>query len=175
MIKELKDALNAITNAFREEIGAFRTNRPTTKLVENIKVDYMGTLMELKQLGSITVELPKDIIVSPWDKSAIPAIEKAIQDMKTGLSAVSQASIVRIKLPDLTEDRKKELSKAIKASAENFKIRVRVLRDDFNRKAKELKDEDAKFRAKDDIQKEVDAANKIIESLLESKINEILE
>ena len=175
ILKQLKEALLSITNAAREEIAGFRTNRPTTKLVENVKVDYMGTPMELKQLGSITIELPRDIIVSPWDKSAIPMIEKAIQDMKTGLSAVSQTGIVRIKLPDLTEERKKELAKVVKTTAENAKIRIRMTRDDFNKRAKELKDEDAMFRAKDDIQKEVDNANKAVDSALEAKLAEMLE
>ncbi len=174
-IKEITNALNATVNAFREEAANFRTNRPTTKLVENIKVDYMGTPMELKQLGTITIELPRDIIVAPWDKTTIPMIEKAIGEMKSGLSAISQTGLVRIKLPDLTEDRKKELAKVVKTVAENAKIRIRMTRDDFNKRIKDIPDEDVRFRTKENIQKAVDKANQEIEMILGSKVKEIEE
>lgn len=175
MIKELTDRLNSITNALKEEVMNFRTNRPTTKLVENIKVDYMGTIMPLKSVATMTIELPRDIIISPWDRGVLQAVEKAILDEKMGLSASIQGNSVRVKLPDLTEERREELIKVVKRTGEEAKIKIRMTRDEFNKKLKELKDEDAKFRGKDDVQKQVDIANKTIDSLLESKIKEIQE
>lgn len=174
-IKELRSALDAIVNGLREEVSGFRTNRPTTKLVENVKVDYMGTPMEMRQLGSISVELPRDIIVSPWDPATMPMIESAIREMKSGLSVATHGNLVRIKLPDMTEDRKKELAKVVKTSAENAKIRIRMIRDDFNKRIKDIPDEDLRFRTKENIQKEVDKANEQIEAILTSKIREIEE
>ena len=167
--------LNSITSALKEEVMNFRTNRPTTKLVENIKVDYMGSQMPMKQVATITIEPPRDIIISPWDKGALMNIEKAILDEKMGLSASVQGVIVRVKLPDLTEETRKELIKVVKQTGEEAKIKIRMTRDEFNKKVKELKDEDAKFRGKDDIQKQVDIANKAIDAAVEGKVKEIQE
>lgn len=171
--KELSERLAAITTSVREEVANFRTNRPTTKLVENIKVDYMGTELPMKQVATITIEPPRDIIISPWDRGALQMAEKAILDAKMGLSASVQGSYVRVKIPDLTEDRKKELIKVIKQVCEEAKIKIRIARDEFNKKLKDEKDEDEKFRGKEEIQKQVDAANKSIDSAVETKITEI--
>lgn len=175
MIKELTDRLNSITSSLKEEVANFRTNRPTTKLVENVRVDYMGTMMPIKQVATITIEPPRDIIISPWDKGVLAQIEKAILDEKMGLSASVQGVAVRVKLPDLTEERREELIKVVKRTGEEAKIKIRMMRDEFNKKLKEVKDEDAKFRGKDDIQKQVDVANQAIDAAVESKIKEIQE
>ena len=175
MIKEFAEKLSGITGSLKEEVSNFRTNRPTAKLVENIKVDYMGNAMPIKQVATITIEMPRDIIVSPWDKGILPQIEKAILDEKMGLSASAQGASVRVKLPDLTEERRAELIKVVKSTGESAKIRIRMARDEFNKKLKELKDEDEKFRGKEAIQKQVDIANKAVDSMLEAKIREIEE
>lgn len=174
-IKQITEALNNIVNSLKEEMQNFRTNRPTTKLIENVMVDYMGTPMELRQLAAINVEPPRDLIVSPWDKSTIPAIESALQDNKAGLSVIGQAGLIRVKLPDLTEDRKKELVKVVKNTAEQAKIRVRMTRDDFNKRIKDIPNEDARFKTKDNIQKAVDRANEQIDMALNAKIKEVEE
>lgn len=174
-IKELTQKLTAITNTLKEEVMNFRTNRPTTKLVENIQVDYMGTMMPIKSVATMTIELPRDIIISPWDRGVLGQVEKAIQDAKMGLSASVQGVSVRVKLPDLTEETRDELIKVVKRTGEEAKIKIRMTRDEFNKKLKELKDEDAKFRGKDDVQKQVDIANKTVDGAIEAKIKEIQE
>lgn len=171
--KEIKARLESITNALKEEVANFRTNRPTTKLVENIQVDYMGSIMPMKQVATITIEPPRDIIISPWDKGVLQNIEKAILDQKMGLSASVQGVSVRVKLPDLTEDRKLELIKVVKKTGEEARIKIRMARDEFNKRLKDIKDEDQKFRSKDEIQKQVDVANKAVDAAVEAKVREI--
>jgi len=172
MINELKSRLNSILSALREELSNIHTNRPTTKLVENIKVDYMGTPLTIKEVASISIELPRDIIITPWDKGAIPAIEKGIQDSSAG-SPINQGNLIRVKLPDITMERRTELTKIVKSSSEQARIKVRMMRDDFNKKTKDLKDEDERFRTKDSIQKEIDRINREIEQLVNAKTKEI--
>ena len=149
------------------------TNRPNPKLVENVSVDYMGTPMTVKQLATINIEPPKDIVIAPWDRASIPAVEKALKDAGMGLNVAAQGNVIRAKLPEMTQERVEEFIKLVKASAEQSKIRIRMLRDDINKKLKDIKDEDQKFRSKDEVQKKVDSANKEIESVLEAKIIEI--
>ncbi len=172
MINDLKNHLNNILAALKEELSNLHANRPTTKLVENIKVDYMGTPLTIKEVASISIELPRDIIITPWDKGAIPAIEKGIQDSSLG-SPVNQGNLIRVKLPDITMERRAELIKIVKSSSEQARIKVRLMRDDFNKKTKDIKDEDEKFRTKDSIQKEVDRINNEIEQLVSAKSKEI--
>ena len=133
----------------------------------------MDNTLTIKQMATISVEPPKDIIVAPWDRASIPAVEKALKDAGMGLSVAAQGHVIRAKLPEMTEERIEEFVKLVKASAEQSKIKVRMLRDDINKKLKDTKDEDEKFRSKEDVQKKVDAANKEIDSVLEAKITEI--
>lgn len=172
-VQEIEGKLRTIGDFFREEISAIRTNRPTPKIVENIPVDYMGTPMTVKQLATINVEPPRDLVIVPWDKSSLPMIEKAIQDSGTGLSVSNQGSAVRCKLPEMTQERVAELAKLVKSAAESAKIKIRMTRDDVNKSLKEIPNEDERFRTKENVQKAVDAANKNIESLLEAKLKEI--
>ena len=171
MINDLKTRLNSVVSALKEELSTLSANRPTTKLVENIKVDYMGTPLTVREVASISIELPRDILITPWDKGAIPAIEKAVQDSSLG-NAVNQGNLIRVKLPDITMERRAELIKIVKASSEQARIKVRMTRDDFNKKTKDLP-EDERFRTKDAIQKEVDRINNEIEGLVGAKSKEI--
>src|SRR5689334_11010868 len=140
-IKELADRLKLILDAYKEELSSIRTNRPNPKLIENINVDYMGTPMTVKQLATINVEPPKDIVIAPWDRASIPAVEKALREAGMGLNVAAQGHVIRAKLPEMTQDRIDEFVKLVKASAEQSKIRIRMLRDDINKKLKDIKDE----------------------------------
>jgi len=175
-IKELKEKVEHVVNSLKEEMLAFRTNRPTTKPVENVKVKYMETDMTVKQLATITLEPPRDIVITPWDKTSLSAIEKGIQESNLGLTVANQGNSLRLRLPELTEERKTELIKTTKSLAEESRIKVRTMRDDTKKKIEsELADEDERFRAKEEMQKEIDKTNKSIDELIDNKIKEIQE
>ncbi|HEY4497122.1 MAG TPA: ribosome-recycling factor [Candidatus Paceibacterota bacterium] len=170
---EFSAKLKTIISSFKEDLLMLRANRPTPKLVEDIKVDYSGQMLAIKQLGSISVEAPRDIVITPWDKNLIGQMHKAIEEANLGVSVSTQAASVRVKLPELTEERKIELSKIIKSSAETNRIKARSLRDDMNKKTKDIKDEDERFRIKESLQKTIDKFNAEIESAVKDKLGDI--
>lgn len=174
-LKEAEKNFNRLSDLFKEELLGFRTNRATTKLVENIKVDYLGQFLTVRQLGSLSIELPLDVVIMVWDKDAITPMVKAIEDAKLGVSVSIQGNVVRVKSPSLTAERKNELVKIVKASAESFRIKMRVERDAVNKKINEETDKDMKFRAKEGLQKLVDKFNGSIDSLVEEKLKGVLE
>ncbi len=151
----------------------FRTNRPSSKMIEGVKVEYAGSVLTVNQLGSIGIEPPRDIFVSVWDRSAVGAIVKAIESSNLGLGVQAEATGVRIRFPELTEERKKELQKGIKSSAEEARIKMRMARDEVNKKISKEADENTKFKAKEDLQKAVDQFNESIDELVESKIKDL--
>lgn len=164
--------------AFKNEISGIRSNRPTGKLVEDIKVDYFGQQLLIKQLASIGVVPPREIHISVWDKNAVAPVAKAIEAASIGAGANIQGNTVIVNLPPLSEERRKEMVKLAKSVSEEHRIRVRSLRDDCNKKVRQAEAdksiaEDAKFKLQDKIQKEVDRANQEIEKSLNSKIAEI--
>jgi ribosome recycling factor len=171
--KEFSEKTKQILADFKEELLGFRTNRPSAKLVESVKVEYSGTVLSVNQLGSISVEPPRDIIVSVWDKSAIAPMVKAIESANLGLSVQSDSTGLRIKFPELTEERRRELQKAIKASAEEARIKMRMARDEINKAISKEADENAKFKAKEGLQKEVDSFNKSVDELVENKMKDL--
>ncbi len=172
-LKELEKKFTSITGALKEELSSFRTNRPTPKLVENIKVPYMGQTMIVKQLGSISVEPPRDLVVSVWDREVLPMLAKAIESENMGLSVAPQGNVVRVRIPELTAERRKELEKLIRSSVEEARIRMRMERDGVNKSINAEADKDAKFRSKENMQKLVDRFNESIDMMLEDKLEEI--
>lgn len=172
-LEELQQKFDRLIGELKEELATIRTNRPTSKLIEDIPVTYMEQVMSIKQVGSILTELPRDLIVTPWDKESTASIAKGIEDAKLGLTSSVQGHIVRVTLPELTDERREELSRIAKKIAEDTRIRMRVLRDDVNKKVNAEADEDTKFRNKEKLQKSVDSFNESVDSLIESKISEI--
>lgn len=172
-LKNLEKDFNNLTARFKDALSGIRTNRPTTKLVEDIKVDYFGQILTVKQLGSLSIVPPREITISIWDKSAVSMVAKAIEGAHLGLSIAVDSSLIRINLPPLTDERRKELIKVIKAMSEKERVAVRVLRDEINKKAKSDPDEDMRRFLQKKIQDLVDKVNKAIEELLENKIREI--
>ena len=165
---------------FKEEVGGIRSNRPTPKLVEDIKVDYLGQQLPIKQLASIAIVPPRELQISVWDAQAAPLIGKAIEAANIGVTANVQGSMVRIHLPPLSEERREELIKLIKNIAEEHRIRVRSLREKYKKAVKQAEDnkdidKDQRFRLQKKIQDAVQKSNKNIEVLLDSKIKEIQE
>lgn len=177
-LEKFKTETEVFLESFRKETAVIRSNRPSPALVENLKANYCGQLLPIKQLGSICVIPPREIDINVWDKNAIPGVAKAIET--AGLSSNIEGKLIRINLPSLTEERRQELIKQVKRIGENFRIQLRRQRDDANRmvaqdfEAQEIS-EDQKFKFKEAIQKEVDSVNQGIEAVLDKKIKELQE
>ncbi len=172
-LKEFQNQINALLSSFKEEISILRTNRPSPRIVENIYVNYMEQNMQIKQLGSITVEMPRDIIVTLWDKSLIPIVAKAIETANLGLGVSALENMVRAKLPELTTERRDEIIKLVKSTAEETRIKMRRQRNDVNKLISAEIDKDLKFKMKDDLQKKVDQFNDSMDRLIEDKIRDL--
>src|SRR3989344_8893245 len=170
----LKEKLNKVIEYFKGEIVVLRTGRATPALVEDLQVDYYGTKTPLKALASISTPDPRQILIQPWDKGALQPIEKAIQSSQLGLNPVVDGVYIRLNLPQLTEERRKDLIKILGQKAEETKISVRKAREEVLRvvddaeKKKEIS-EDEKFRKKQETQKTVDEINKKIEEIVSAK------
>ena len=178
ILEKFKKEIVLLVESFKKEVLVVRGNRPSPALVENLKVDYFGQPLLVKQLGSISIVPPREIDVNVWDKNAIPGVVKAIE--ATGLSANYEGKLIRINLPPLSEERRQELIKAVKKIGETFKIQLRNQRDETNKKVTQSFDskeinEDQKFKLKEEIQKNVDSVNKDIENILNKKIKELQE
>lgn len=172
-LKELKEKLDWLILAFKEELGSIRTNRPTPKLIEDISVDYSGAKLVIKQLASISVEPPRTLVVTPWDKATVSLIAKGIESANLGLGTAVSGNLVRVTLPPLTDERREELARLVKSMAEGIRIKMRQERDGVHKLINAEADKDQKFRAKEELQKLVDAFNEKVDGLLETKISEI--
>lgn len=176
-VQQFEQKLKAWVSALKNEFQTLRSNRPTPRLVEDIKVDYYGQLTPVKAIGSISVVPPRDIQIGVWDKEAINAVAKAVE-AALNISANIDGNLIRVTLPTLTEERRKELEKIVRKMAEENRIKIRGARDEINKELKKMEgdkkiSEDSAFKKKEETQKFVDKANKEIEELLENKIKEI--
>jgi ribosome recycling factor len=172
-LDQFQKKIDEFLASFKEELATLRTNRPNPKLIENILVDYLGQRLPLKQLGSITVEPPRDLIVTLWDKGVITPVVKAIEAANLGVGVATFENMVRVKLPELTSERRLELGKIIKSSAEAIRIKMRKERDYAQKKINEEPSKDQRFKLKEELQKKVDAFNQTIDELVEKKMKEI--
>ena len=166
--------------ALETEFATIRTSRATPALVENIKVEYYGSQVPLKQIASITIPEARMIVIQPWDPNALSEIEKAILKSELGVTPNNDGKIIRIILPPLTEERRQELVKLVKKLAEEAKIAIRNIRRDANEEVRKLeKDseitEDDRYRAEEEIQKLTDEFIEKVEKVLDIKEKEILE
>src|SRR3990172_5513335 len=117
--------------ALKKELGTFRTGRANPALIENVTVDYYGTSTPLNQLASITVAEARLLVVQPWDRQSLPAIEKAILKAGTGLNPISDGHVLRLAIPPLTEDRRKEIVRLVRKKVEDGRVEVRNIRRDI--------------------------------------------
>jgi ribosome recycling factor len=179
ILNELKTKGQAIAESLKKALFAVRTTRPNAALVEDLKANYYNQMTPIKQLGTISVQPPREIFIQVWDKAAVPSVAKAIELSTLNLSANIDGQVIRIFLPELSQERRDELVKHIKKVVEEHKIDVRHLRDEVNKKIQAAEgselNEDQKFRAKEDVQKEVDKLNEEMEKVLGAKIKEINE
>lgn len=176
---DFKQKLEKILVHLKEEIASLRTGRASPALVEDIEVDYYGAKTPLKALASISSPEPRQVVIQPWDKGAIQPIEKAIQASSLGLNPVTDRDTIRLQIPQLTEERRKELVKMLGRNLEDARIGIRKEREDALReidhreKAKEIS-EDQKFREKAEAQKQVDEVNKKLDEIGAQKEKEIM-
>nr|WP_249213488.1 ribosome recycling factor [Tatumella sp. JGM118] len=166
--------------AFKNTIGKVRTGRASPSLLDGIVVEYYGTPTPLRQLANVTVEDSRTLKLNVFDRSLGPAVEKAIMASDLGLNPSSAGTDIRVPLPPLTEERRKDLIKIVRGEAEQGRVSVRNVRRDANDKVKALlKDkeisEDDERRAQDDIQKMTDASIKKVDAALTEKETELME
>jgi len=179
-LEKLKTKLKNIEESLKIEFSALRVGRATPALVENILIDYYGAKAPLKQLASISAPEPRLLIIEPWDKNAITAIEKAILSSDLGLNPIVDKNLIRINIPPLTEERRNSLIKITGAKLEDVKVRCRTTRDEAIKEitglfsAKKIT-EDEKFKIKEKIQELINATNKNLENITELKEKEIKE
>src|SRR5215813_14057634 len=176
----LKARMEKAVSDLLHEMAAIRTGRASLSILDHIRVDYYGTPTPLNQLGNLHVPEPSMITVQPWDVSQIGPIEKAIRAANLGLNPANDGKLVRIPIPPLTEERRKELVKQLHGAAENHRVALRNIRRDSNEAVKKLlKDktitEDDDRRAHDEIQKMTDGYMQKLDSAAKAKEKEILE
>ncbi len=179
-IKNLDNKTKAIFENFSRDISGIRGNRPTPQLLENIKISCYNQTLPLKQLGSLNVVPPREIDVNLWDKSIIKTVVKAIDDAKLGVTASDDGNIIRVSLPTLSEERRKEFVRQVSRVAEESRIQIRRERDEINKEVKSAEgegvlSEDQKFKNLKKIQEIIDDINKKINSLAEAKTGELMQ
>jgi len=177
-LKELETALKAVAERLRADFQAIRGNRPSVDLIENIRVNYYDQPCAINQLGTLSVVPPRSVHIAVWDKSAVGAVAKAIEGAKIGLSVSNEGNVVRATLSPLGNERREELVKLVKKTAEGARIQIRHHRDESVKKAKAAGDEgtlteDQVFKLRERIQKAVDAANGNVEDLVGRKLGEL--
>jgi len=180
LVKDTSARMERSIEAFRKELGKVRTGRASFSLLDGVKVDYYGTPTPLQQVGTLSVPESRLITVTPWDTKMIGPIEKAIQGSGLGLNPSSDGKTVRIPIPPLTEERRKELAKMVRKMGEDARVGVRNVRREAIEKLKDREkkkeiSEDVVKRGQERIQKETDAHVKKIDEILKSKEQEILE
>ncbi|BBU94958.1 MULTISPECIES: ribosome recycling factor [Providencia] len=178
--KDAQDRMEKSLEAFKSQISKVRTGRASPSLLDGITVEYYGSATPLRQLANVTVEDSRTLAISVFDRSMSPAIEKAIMASDLGLNPSSAGTVIRVPLPPLTEERRKDLIKVVRGDAEQGRIAVRNVRRDANDKVKALlKDkeisEDDERRSQDDIQKLTDSYIKKVDEALAQKEAELME
>lgn len=178
--EDAQDRMNKALESLQNDYKRLRTGRASVALVDGIKVEYYGTPTPISQLATLTVPEPRTIMIQPWDTTVIGEVEKAILKSELGLTPNSDGKVIRINIPVLTADRRRELVKVVKKMGEESKVAIRNIRRDVNEMIKDLKkdktiSEDDQFRAQEETQKITDDYIKKIDALYSGKEKEILE
>ncbi|MBQ1352522.1 MAG: ribosome recycling factor [Firmicutes bacterium] len=176
----LEEKIGKSISVLKEELNTVRAGRANAALLDKVTVDYYGSPTPLKALANISVPEPRMLLISPFDPKSIPEIEKAINVANVGINPANDGKVVRLAIPQLTEERRKELTKTVKKMGEDTKVAVRNLRRDSNdelkkeEKAGELTEDDLK-ESLNDVQKAIDEAIKNIDEIISEKEKEIME
>ena len=178
-LKLYEDKMKKTLNNLLEEYAGIRAGRANPHVLDKIKVDYYGSPTPIQQVGNISVPEARIIVIQPWEKSLLKAIEKAIQTSDLGINPNNDGSCIRLVFPEMTEDRRKELSKDVKKKGENAKVAIRNIRRDANDTFKKMEKndeitEDELKEATDKMQKITDKAIEKVDKAVENKTKEIL-
>ncbi|OKY74876.1 MAG: ribosome recycling factor [Desulfobulbaceae bacterium DB1] len=177
---EMNDKMEKSLDAYRRELSSVRTGRASLSVLEGIRVDSYGTKMPLNQVATMTIPESRMIVIQPWDPQVLGAIEKAILAANIGLTPANDGKLIRISIPQLTEERRKDLVKQVKKISEEYRVAIRNCRRDaldVLKKQKKDKDisEDDLFKFQEEAQKETDAFIKKIDEILTEKEKEVME
>ncbi len=180
LLKETEEKMKKAGESLARELGGIRTGKANPSLLDGIKVEYYGTPTPLKQLANVSAPEPRLIVVQPFDRTAIAEIEKAIQKSSLGLNPASDGTVIRLPVPALTEDRRKELGKMVRKMGEQGKVAVRNIRRDANDQIKKLEKggdlrEDESSRDQESVQKLTDRFVENIDELIARKESEVME
>jgi ribosome recycling factor len=180
MSRDATQRMGKCVALLRDHYRKMRTGRANVGLLDGLKVDYYGSEVPINQVASVSVEDARTLVVSPWDKSAVPAVEKAILKSDLGLTPNTAGQVIRLPLPPMTEERRKELTKVAKHEAEGARVAVRAVRHDLMNELKEmlkerLISEDENRRAQEEIQKLTDRHVHDIDQVLAEKEKELLQ
>ncbi|MGD8686276.1 MAG: ribosome recycling factor [Syntrophobacterales bacterium] len=180
IFEDLKDRMGKSIESLKREYSRLRTGRASISLLDGIRVSYYDTLTPLNQMASLAVPEPRLLVIQPWDKTAIEDIEKAILKSELGLTPINDGKVIRISIPPLTEERRKELVKVARKMSEENKVAIRNIRRDANEMLKDLKKEkeiteDDLYRSQDEVQKTTDQFISQVDELCAAKEKEILE
>ena len=179
VIKEVETRMQGALDTLGREFAGVRTGRASTGLLEGIRVDYYGTPTPVPQVASLSVPDPKTLLIQPWDASLLPAIEKAIMKSDLGLTPANDGKVIRLVMPPLNEERRKQLAKSVGKLAEDARVAIRNIRHDANKKLKTMEkekkiSEDDGRRGQDQTQKITDKFIQRVDELLKKKEQEIL-
>ena len=180
ILAEAKSRMEKSIDVLGNNLQAIRAGRANPKLLDRISVDYYGTPTPLNQIGNVTVPEARMMVIKPWEKTMLKAIEKAIQTSDLGLNPNNDGEVIRLIFPELNAERRKDLSKQVKKNAEDAKVAVRSIRRDAIEQVKKLKKdslitEDDQRKAEEDAQKLTDKAIKEIDTVAAAKEKEIME
>jgi ribosome recycling factor len=180
ILSEARTAMEKAISALKKEMTKVRTGRASTTILDDVKVEYYGVSTPLSQVATLSVPEPRLITVQPWEKNLVPEIEKALFKADLGLTPSSDGQLIRLPVPALTEERRREMVKIIKRMAEDAKISVRNGRRDANEnlkmleKEKEITEDDLK-RSEKDVQQLTDEFISVIEVVIQNKEREVME
>jgi ribosome recycling factor len=179
-VQDCHQRMQKSIDSLEKDFNKLRTGRASTALVDNIRVDYYGTPTPLNQVASVSIPDSRTISISPWDRNAFNSIEKAIMKSDLGLTPINDGRAIRINIPPLTEERRKDLVKTAKKYTEDAKVAIRNVRRDINDTLKKMQlakemSEDEQHMAQDEIQKITDNFVKKVDSVLAEKEKEIME
>ena len=180
VVKELHASIQKTLQSMRDDLATVRTGRASLHMLDNVKVDYYGTATPLNQVATLSVPEPRMIVCKPWEKNMIPVIEKAIRDANLGFNPMSDKDMVRVPVPPLTEERRREIVKMVKHKAEDFKVSIRNERRD----AKELIEQgekdgdiaaDEAKKALEKVQRVTDEGVKQVDLILAAKEKDVMQ
>lgn len=178
-INARKKDFDAALEAAKNEAASIRTGRANPSLVEDIQVEYMGSRSRIKELAGITTPEPRVIIIQPWDPAVVPLIEKAIRESSLGLNPANDGHAIRLTIPALNEERRKEFIKLLHQKMEEIRIRIRGIREDILKKVqnevreKKAREDDLRL-AKEELQKIIDDLHKKIDDMVKKKEQELM-